>query len=242
MFKEKANTTNEKKMTPEEKLFHVIATGGQQQQSTFQASETLKEEVAALNGKGLAEQFLQSWQKYKKVVAGNASYISDPVNRWMEENKSAAIFGTESSRTKTLPNTAIIILGFIGLFLLIAALLGKNEQLKSLPGVGIIGIQNSLQYFTPAENSTSLTRSLVEPSVPAAKITKKIQTDAPAVEPYKLVGISWDEKEFIAMIEPAGQNAKFVRQGDTLNDGTKVEKVKEYTVVLSKNHRKWELR
>ena len=63
-----------------------------------------------------------------------------------------------------------------------------------------------------------------------------------APEGYKLVGISWDNDGFVAMIEtPGDQGARFVRKGDSLPNGVKVKEVKNYSVVLTSGNQKWEL-
>lgn len=86
----------------------------------------------------------------------------------------------------------------------------------------------------------------VKPAAAAAVVVPEVSSvliPTPAVKPapYRLVGISRDDQGKVAMIEAGQSRAKFVREGDLIEGETKVETINEYTVTLAAGEKRWEL-
>lgn len=92
------------------------------------------------------------------------------------------------------------------------------------------------------ESARSFASLRMTSQTPAGNTVSGVTVPAKEVRPYRLVGISWDEQGPVAMIETSeGDRAKFARKGDTLSGNVKIEDIHDYTVTLSSGMKKWEL-
>ena len=149
-----------------------------------------------------------------------------------------------------------MLVGILVLYLAVDFIFGAGYRIPSLsdgpasmvPLKGASAVLEAPQlshYLDPA-----LSRNVFLPPPPpkpaaegkAGANGQPAQAPQPPPTNLKLVGISWDETEYVAMIEYEGEKgARFVRKGDELNGGIKVEGIKEYSVSLSMGEQKWEL-
>lgn len=59
---------------------------------------------------------------------------------------------------------------------------------------------------------------------------------------YQLVGISWDEHDYVAMIDRGpSKSTVFARKGESLGDSVWVKEIGEFSVTLSHNGKTWKL-
>lgn len=247
MADEKDKKSKKEDMTPEEKLFRVIVTGGQDldlnaEQEKPESEKSPKSWVVKIGKipKLLIEKMGRGMQalkgKWGKPSAAGSSSLS-----------LADITAFFSLRRINKALLVVIVLLVLYLILDLSRLilmphpkhasdhfhkfnlklLSQWTEKISPPITEYLDAAKKRNIFIPAPQTAE-----THPTTPAA----------PGEENLRLVGISWDKNEYVAMIEISGElGAHFVRKGDTVKDNIKVEEIKEYSVHLSKGEKQWDL-
>lgn len=250
---------NQGKMTPEEKLFRVIASGSQE------INEATRFEMPPPK--------ISSWDRFKRhlekafrVTAQTVSQISDSLVRLFHWARIFLNPKSEKFPLKTLNRGVSILLVLLAFYLLADIFLFRHQQVHVMPPVQTAYLPQATQTSTPSlafyltpvldhnvfvpgsgNNSAASAQPIAVAATPAV-----IQATAPASAaeseakasdfPFHLVGISWDAKEYVAMVEGEGtRGARFVRKGDPLPGGVSVKEVKEFSVLLMRGKQTWEL-
>ena len=218
-------TIENEKMSPEEKLFRIIVAGEREQERLVH--DLTQPKPVRLKGPNF---FQTSAQKTGKFFAGIAGAFGRflktagaNLGRLMREDVIPAISdGIKKIRLHKINRGFAVLLGILVLTFAVDRFAGQNN----LPP----GSMNSF--------SNSGIRSAVPP--PAPVIATPSENAASGI---RLVGISWDQKGYMAMIEvgEGRQDVRFVRKGDDLPDGIKVYEIKDYTMTLSRGMRRWNL-
>lgn len=245
------NPKPEDKMTPEEKLFKVIATGGKDY--PYPSEDT--KPPADLIDQDPFSRLENIWERLKasavKIWRRNVSGIFKRPLRIREERGGLKTRVVEILALKTLNQVLAVLVGLLGFYLVVDFLfgLGHRPSFKEELGPPALSLtqtadplksQDLSHYLEPAQSRNVFTAPTPK-GAPPAEITAGTTSGAPPVS-FKLVGISWDAKEYVAMIEYEGEKgARFVRKGDSLSNGVKVEEIKEYSVMLSSGGETWEL-
>ena len=232
----------EKKLTPEEKLFRVITAAG-----------------------GTDAELEDLISKY----APSASKTARLTSQWQHgfgQGLELLVSLRPLSQTITL-----VFLGIVTFYFLSGIWVGRIFYFSPAARLGEIGLDQSGNFFpkffkgphftenlkpevpTPQTLSTAMpaaapvpvpeTVSLVDKNTGAFKAPVNAEPTAvvPAA-PFKLVGISTDKDGKVAMVEVIGDtHARFVRKGDVLPGNTRVEEVKDYSVVVAAGDQKWEV-
>lgn len=241
----------EEKMTPEERLFKVIATGGRDihygddkesdfvDQDPFTKIEDLIQKIKGFFQHGFFDRF-KNWTPAPTPAARPAfggHYA------WTE-NLGQVL------RLKTINKTLMVLVGVLGFYLVFDFVFGGAYRPMKLadslsvqeivrPGQTLLPSEDLSRYLNPAA-----ARNVFLPPAPPApgQSSGTSEGGAPPKVNFKLVGISWDADEYVAMLEYEGEKgAHFVRKGETLQSGIKVENISEYAVALSQGNTKWDL-
>jgi hypothetical protein len=248
----------EEKMTPEEKLFRVIAAGGRDFVD-FNEDEQAPAQASRLKFLKPVNEAVGKMLKKMKDLTPGAAKIFEEVGDVLHLPKPAL----NPKWSKSLPpvslktlNKGFVALAGILMLYLVGDILFGNARAGGAPGFNDLrsqavqiypafpqeNIRPVSYYLTPVTNRNVFLPPGVKGVLPGAEGEDSGLADNPAPEGYKLVGISWDDQGFVAMIEaPEEQGARFVRKGDTLPNGVKVKEVKNYSVLLSSGNQKWEL-
>lgn len=238
-----------KKMTPEEKLFKVIATGGRDpsfddakqppefmDQDPFSKIENFFKKIGRIFEDRLGDKIKTGWTKPQWAAGtawgGNLAHVV---------------------RLKNVNRGLMAAVGILGFYLVFDFLFGTgyggisfNDLAEKKSGGRAAGLQTPellspdlSHYLSPAGNRNVF---LPHPPSSAAGGQAPAGVGAPPNVNLKLVGISWDEREFVAMIELENEKgAHFVRKGDVLQNGVTIENITEYAVSVSLGNRKWDL-
>ena len=241
-------------MTPEERLFKVISTGGRG------PNETEDDKRAA----DLDQDPFLKWEKVFQRVKDFFSISLERLTEISQKEPGAPALRRRPHplagnlgqivRLKTLNKGLILFVALLTFYLIFDSIfLGRRHAppfsisdapvLQGFKGEdGKYQTQDLSHYLNPASARNVFLPPLppaVSSGAPAADAAPVVQ--APPVN-IKLVGISWDDAGYVAMIELEGEKAaRFVRKGDVLPSGVKVEDIKEYAASLSQSGRKWDL-
>lgn len=249
----KPNKADEK-MTPEEKLFKVIATGGRDYRFDDKGEGPPLPEEGDQDPFGRIESslakmgvFFSELFRTRKIPQGAfpLSFKSPAATQTFTR-----VFQIQNVNRGLTSLVALAALFFIFDFMFgrqgrgpaslepsEAALSGITKEITSMQSE----VPELSHYLKPAKTRDLF--SLPKPrSEGAPSISEKnLVVEAPPVN-YKLVGISWDAKEYVAMVEYEKEKAaRFVRKGDSLQNGVKVKKVTETSATLVFGEREWEL-
>lgn len=246
-------------MSPEEKLFRVIS-GNKNFELTddeddFQ--EDMESHVILQRSVDWIHKIQERWRKWN---SGLDLWLASKFKHWQPQSVSFSKtqIAVQAIKIKSLNKGLMVVIGVLILYLFSDLLFFRGdinmEIEKDLSSPAAFSQKNA------ALTSTNLDVYLqkiqkrnvfqLTPLAPPPPAEGGIETPAPveplpnpAPENYKLVGISWDQDEYVAMIEygPTPDGAQFVREGDLLKDGTKIEDIKEYSVTLLNGVQRWEL-
>lgn len=243
------------KITPEERLFKVIATGGR---DVRQISED--DEVPADFDDDPFHRLENLYRRLKDFIANR---VVAPLRRRIPVGAGAAAaphlpsYGFKPVRLgnifriKTVNKGLTVLVGILAFYLVFDFLFLRHDYKKMVndlnvplpqhPVTGSVPAPPDLShYLTPAE-----TRNIFLPPAVKLRPEQVAVNDAAVTAPpinLKLVGISWDNEEYVAMIEVEGEKAaRFARKGSTVLNDVKIEDIREFSVTLSQGTRKWEL-
>ncbi len=226
---------SETMMTPEEKLFRLIASANQ---NDAELQELLKR-YAPSPRKGTPRGILRPVADLGAGVAEAGDILRFRIKKMMAQP------------WISLPVLRLILyvsIGAVCFYFLSGLETGRMFYISPESRFGEVGIQQATSFF-PRFFQKDFWYSA---SVPSPEVELPVSATAvPAVtvlvpakdgDPFKLVGISSDDAGRVAMVEPPRDpHARFVRQGDLLPGGVKVMEVKEYSVVLAAGKRIWEI-
>lgn len=250
-------------LTPEEKLFKVIASPNKDYHIT--QSDPASNESDPGSELQEADPFARLenlWQRIKGFFssgptrpARGQSSAKGSLQRYL------AILGqtptvVEIVKVKNINRFLMILIALMGAYLVMDMILLGNARLrhfkktadsKSPTMENFHESQGPLipelsHYLEPAE-----ARNVFAPPEPKrAAVHEGAEAGGyyggPPPVALKLVGISWDRQGFVAMVEREGQNAAiFIREGDTLESGFKVKKISEQSVIYTNGQQEWEL-
>jgi len=241
------------KMTPEERLFKVIATGGRDfdRPSERPPDDSLDEDPFSR-----LERF---FQKLKNFIRGG--HFRERLRDWVEQSRARrqgrplvpvrSAWSEALARRvelKTINQGLAAAAGLLAVYLFFDFIFGTGyKPLTAGPSASVsrtlkaAAVREPLpldHYLKPAA-----ARNLFLPPAPSQpQGAPPPPAEAAPPAHVKLVGISWDDQEYVAMIEYEGEKgAAFVRKGETLKNGARIEDIKEYSVALSLDEQRWEL-
>jgi hypothetical protein len=215
---EQQQIKTETQVTPEEKLFRLIAAAGK--------------EDAELQD--LLTRFAQP-KKKKGWKIGDRSLDLSPV------------LGQKVAASPVVRSAALVFLGAVAFYFLSGIHPGQTFYISPGSRLGEVGITHAVdlfpKFFTQgAAQPPAVTGAGTFQTLPAAVPTSAVTVPIKDDRPFRLVGISWDAQGPVAMIETGrAERAKFARKGDVLDGNVKIDDIKDYTVTLSSGLKKWEL-
>ena len=145
-----------------------------------------------------------------------------------------------------------------------AATFQKKVNTPWITAFFIFGILSAISYWGMKHSTVQIIERKVIPAtkvtlpekievpkemLPASHVEKREVIEKPKAEvpqvdftQFKLVGISWDEHEFVAMIERGPfRKASFVRKNETLGNGIVINDIDEFSVILESGERTYRL-
>lgn len=245
-------------LTPEEKLFQVIAAGNKDYHIT--QSDPEMESSPDLQEPDPFSRLEAFWNRVKDFFSNKPDQRA---GKQVFQNSIQKYFSgigaipavAEITKVKNINRFLIGVLALLGAYLMLDVLFlgdirisqfmkfaeSKNMALDTLSDSPGPVIPDLSHYLEPAN-----TRNLFTPLEKHKAVTETGEMEAftggPPPVKLKLVGISWDKQGFVAMVEREGQNAAiFVRQGDTLEAGFKVKKITEQALTYTNGRDEWEL-
>lgn len=241
-------------MSPEEKLFKAISRKDLDFTDDDSASQDLLET-------DFFSKIENGWKKVKSVFKGEKpllTRIPSPRAGWSGDLKFGKTSVLPELPIKSVNKTLMALVGLLLCYLIVDFTFIRLQP--TLPQAGSGAPVLSFSLPGSLEESSSLTRYVEQvnqrniflpqappapPPSPAGEATSDaplLPVETPPPTNYVLVGISWDNQEYVAMIEsdPA-KGASFVRKGEELAEGVKVVDITESSVKLSQGEKTWEL-
>ena len=251
MVGEEEKKSKDQEMTPEEKLFRVISSGGREEPDGLDELEMGPDFYKKLKPvKGF-------FKKIAKIVQKGFLITRDFLAQYFKEIKirdKVKPFRLQKEISTKHFNVFFVFLIVILAIYFIVSLTSRSWRQTGGDESSGFGLSKVVQfpsqdflkpisyYLMPVqERNVFLSPQQQQQQAANESPDAKGSSTEAAMQGFKLVGISWDAEEYVAMIEPPSQNAQFVRKGDTLSNGVKVKEIKEYAVVLQKGRDKWDL-
>ena len=249
----KPNKPNDK-MTPEEKLFKVIATGGRDYHFDDPSQSQSSSDEGDQDPFGKIEHAVAQVGKFFSEIFKTRKIPQAPLPDLFKSHGATQTL-SEVFQIKNVNRGLISLVTLLAVFFIFDFLFGRQGKGPSAlepTEASIAGMKQEIATALPAVPELShylnpaKTRDPFSLPKPKAEGAPTISEGSSEVQPppvnYKLVGISWDDREYVAMIEYEGEKAaRFVRKGDSLQNGVKVKKVTETSVSLALGDREWDL-
>lgn len=122
-----------------------------------------------------------------------------------------------------------------------SAAMGASQDILLFPRFPEDAVK-PVSHYLPSAKKNAFFPPEPEAPAPDAPLTELPPESPPPVN-YKLVGISWDAEEYIAMIQKEGtDHAVFIKKGEPLEGGIEVEDITEYSVKFKQDGKVWELK
>ncbi|MSR77444.1 MAG: hypothetical protein EXS63_04375 [Candidatus Omnitrophica bacterium] len=247
-------------MTPEEKLFRVI-TGGRNFDLGPDDQDGSQDDLIEISF--LTR--LETWISQSREIFGSGAsqilkHFETRLQGFSKKSNVQVHSFSDLIQIKSINRVLMVLVILMTLYLVfdfvffrvswIGALNPSSNSMLTLNAPALVKTELS-RYTDKAEKRNVFVLPPPPEKTAQEKLASKVQdlekaSQAAAIVPstFKLVGVSWDDHEYVAMIEldsTKQEGARIVRKGDFLGDGIKVEEIKEFSVFLSKGSQKWEL-
>ncbi len=253
--KDKDSKSSKEPMTPEEKLFRVIS---RDKTYGYRSDENGDDEILDHSWMTRLESILRAIKDMFRK--DRSEHQTRAAGRGFEDWRDAAVLQLRPFlnifQIKVINRILLMFVLLLAIYLALDAVFYKvqnwtipigpqESQTTNLNALYAVPAQRDLSRYLQSASKRNLFLKGAKPvsSTPLSTAPQEVNENIQKAPPnFKLLGISWDDTGYVAMVQydPAKEGAVFVRKGETIGN-FKVGEIKEFSVTLTDGSQKWEL-